>query len=73
MFGNAEANREAKACESLAPVKKKNIYTHTHTHTHIHKQGAYTKRGEGGEGVARLGGVLHFSLSFCAQGEKERK
>ena len=23
MFGNAEANREARACKSLAPVRKK--------------------------------------------------
>ena len=34
MFGNAEANREAKACKLLAPVGK--IKTHTHTHTHTH-------------------------------------
>ena len=39
MFGNAEANREARACKSLALVKKKKYmidkHTHTHTHTHI--------------------------------------
>ena len=107
MFGNAEANREARACKSLAPVRKKinkhtltHTYTHTHTHTHArthahthtrtqtHTQThththtgsdeeSGTRKGgvreEGGGGVARLGGVLHFSLSFCAQGEKERK
>ena len=44
MFGNAEANREARACKSLAPEKNKSInkhtlthtYTNTHTHTHTH-------------------------------------
>ena len=64
-------------------------HTHTHTHTRTHTHTLYTYRerwrerdgegegggvrGEGGGGVARLRGVLHFSLSFCAQGEKERK
>ena len=33
-LGNAEANREARACKSSGPCEKNIINKHTHTHTH---------------------------------------
>ena len=55
MFGNAEANREAKACKSLAPVKKKK-YIHTHTHTHT-QTGSDEESGTGFSERAFLNGL----------------